>query len=97
MSAVLRAKMYVTVVENYPSEKNYQKQWLIDHPDFVIEKTAEQLYLAPVYEEDGINKEWSEATPSGSLSLFISNKNAWGRVKEGDYVFVDITPTTREG
>lgn len=52
----------------------------------------EQLYLEPVYEVSGENKQWSQWTPGGSLHLSISNPGAKGKHEVGKEYYVDITP-----
>lgn len=53
----------------------------------------ETVVLHPVYSEDGVNKQWSQWTPSGELRLTISNPAAQGRLREGEFFFVDLIPT----
>lgn len=49
---------------------------------------------------DGAKKEnanWSKWTPSGVLSLSISNPDAHGVIKVGSEYMVDITPVAEQG
>lgn len=55
-------------------------------------KYAEQIQMNPVYGTGEENKSYSEATPSGSISLCITNKNAWGFFVDGKKYYVDFTP-----
>lgn len=54
------------------------------------EITSEIVEFFPVYGESGPNKAWSLATPSGSISLTINNKAAFGHFKPGKCYFVDF-------
>lgn len=38
------------------------------------------------------NKTWSKWTPSGSLSMFVNNPDAYDQFKPGDVFFLDFTP-----
>lgn len=49
---------------------------------------------------DGAKKEnsnWSKWTPSGALSLSISNPDAHGVIKVGSEYMIDITPVAEQG
>jgi hypothetical protein len=60
---------------------------------------AEEVKLKCVYTEDRNhpNFEWSEATPSGELSLYVSNPEAFGKVKPGVLYHVTITKAPKQG
>lgn len=55
------------------------------------DKSAEVVSLKPVYSSDPAseNYSFSQATPSGSMELLVSNPDAWGM--SGTYT-LDITP-----
>jgi len=55
-------------------------------------KKSEVIEAMPVYSTSEENKTWSEATPSGSLSMTISNPSAFGALEPGQEFFIDITP-----
>lgn len=59
-------------------------------------KTSEQVQLYPVYSSDPENPNhgWSEATPSGSIQMTITNPGAWGCFVQGQEYFVDFKPAT---
>jgi hypothetical protein len=59
-------------------------------------KMYEVLHAHPVYYSTEENKSFAEATPSGSLSLTISNPAAWGVIKSGDEFYLDFTPINKE-
>jgi len=52
----------------------------------------EHVYLSAVYDNGKANKEWSEATPAGSLDMVISNPDAKGQFVAGKEYFLDFTP-----
>lgn len=60
--------------------------------DLGNEKYAEVINMAPVYGNGEENKSYFKATPSGSISLTITNKDAWGFFAQGKEYFVDFTP-----
>lgn len=57
--------------------------------------------LRAVTRQDGDNAAWSAATPSGELSLTITNKDAWplflNAFEDGSDLFMDFTPADTEG
>lgn len=57
--------------------------------------TLEVVRLNCVYTKDGANAQWSKWTPSGSLTLSISNPDAMGTLKPGFYK-ITITPCGAE-
>lgn len=56
---------------------------------------AETIILQAVY-DDGCeeNKSFSEATPSASVNMTISNKAAFGAFVEGQKYYVNFSPAT---
>lgn len=85
MNAVLRLKMCVSSRKDVADSKG--------------EKVQEELDLSAVYSNnDGdANKQWSKWTPSGHLRFTISNPGAFGKVLPGQFVFVDLTVTDKDG
>ena len=55
-------------------------------------KYAEVVSMHPVYSDSEENKTFSDATPSGSVQLTVSNKNAWGFFVTGKEYYLDFTP-----
>ena len=57
-------------------------------------KQCEQLKLRVVYSSDknSPNYSFSEATPSGELSLTITNRSAWGAFEVGKEYDISIKP-----
>lgn len=55
---------------------------------------VEELQLRPVYSDDksSVNYQWSQWTPSGLLTLQITNPAAIGKVKRGQDFYVDLIP-----
>ncbi|HEV8448561.1 MAG TPA: hypothetical protein VGQ44_17145 [Gemmatimonadaceae bacterium] len=63
---------------------------------------AEQLHMAPVVSGETFgpngeseNNSYSRWTPSGSLSLVITNPNLHGKFTVGDEYYVDFTPAPK--
>jgi hypothetical protein len=58
----------------------------------------DQITLYPVYSPDPAdpNYSYSQATPSGQLSLTISNPNLLGKIKENQVYLLDFTEVTDE-
>lgn len=54
--------------------------------------SAATIVMSPVWEEDGVNREWSKATPSGRLEMMITNPAAVESFELGREYFVDFTP-----
>lgn len=53
---------------------------------------AEQIVLRAVYGDSEENKSFSEATPSASVSMSISNKAAHGAFVQGEEYYVEFKP-----
>lgn len=51
----------------------------------------EEVDLYAVFEQEGENKKWAQATPAGALRLTIDNPEAFGKFREGRDYFIDIT------
>ena len=58
-------------------------------------KQSEFVQLRAVYKTCPENKVWAEATPSGELSLSISNPGAFDVFYEGQEFFIDFTPVDK--
>lgn len=85
MSNQIKAKVRVNDVQESRG-KNYQKE---GQPE---EKLSETVYMHPVYGDGTENKSFSEATPSGLISLTITNPNAYGFFVANKEYYVDFTP-----
>jgi len=60
--------------------------------------SAEELSLSAVYGQEGSpNAQWSKWTPSAMLTLQVNNPGAFGRVLPGQFYFVDLIPTDKDG
>lgn len=67
------------------------------HADGNGDITQEEIQMSAVYGADGTaNKQWSKWTPSGSLSFTVSNPEAFGKVLPGQFIFVDLSLTTKD-
>jgi hypothetical protein len=55
-------------------------------------KTGEQVFLSPVYSSDPTteNYSFSQATPSGQISMGITNPGAWGFFERGAEYVIDF-------
>ena len=53
-------------------------------------KSQTIVKMSPV--SDAANKTWSQATPSGEISLSITNQDAIDAFKLGEHYYVDFTP-----
>lgn len=83
MSAVLRLKMSVSSVKSVADGNG--------------EKASEELTFQAVYGSAGSsNEQWSKWTPAAHLSMTISNPGAFDKLRTGQFVFVDITPTDKD-
>lgn len=58
---------------------------------------GEVVKLAAVNGVAGDNVDWSQWTPTGSMTLHITNPDAVGRLKAGQIVYIDISPMDTEG
>lgn len=63
------------------------------------EKASETLGMSPVcksggYPEDGLDEDntYAKWSPSGSLSLTITNPALWGQFKPGQKFYLDFSP-----
>lgn len=54
------------------------------------QEPIESVTLNAVYAEEGVNKEWSKYTPSGTLQMTITNPAAQGKLKQGHEYILDI-------
>lgn len=78
MTVQVRAKFRCMNVEQKPN----------GNPDQVYI----EVRFIPVWEQDGVNKQWSMATPSGELKMAITNPAATDWFEMGKEYFLDITP-----
>jgi hypothetical protein len=85
---MIRAKMHCDAVREYTYAAT----------DKVPEtKYCEEVRLSAVYGKDGsANAQWSKSTPSGSVNLTITNPDAWGKIKQGRFYFVDVSEATED-
>lgn len=73
----VRAKFRVTSVQQYPTAGEFQYA---------------QVTMMPVYNDSPENESWSKATPSGQISMMITNPEAAGAFVTGKSYLVDFTP-----
>lgn len=55
---------------------------------------SEELKMSAVCGKTAEDNSYSQATPSGELSLSITNKALHGKFKPGQKFYVDFTPAT---
>lgn len=61
-------------------------------------KTQEEIALQAVYgPEDSANAQWSKWTPSANLTMHVNNPAAFGKVLPGQFYFVDLIQTDKDG
>lgn len=58
------------------------------NPDVVVANVG----LIPVWEQEGVNKKWSQATPNGKIEMTITVPESVSFFELGAEVFVDFTP-----
>lgn len=59
--------------------------------------TAEEIEMCAVYGAPGtVNNKWSKWTPNGRLTMTVSNPDVFGKVLPGQFIFVDLVPTTKD-
>lgn len=77
----VRAKMRVVGHKVSLHSKSVSPEWV-------------QVTMQPVYGEGEFdsNSQWSKWTPSGELTLTISNPEAYEQLKLGQAYYVDINP-----
>lgn len=56
----------------------------------VEETSCEEVWMTAAC--DDLNKEWHDATPVGDLHFIINNPAAFGQLKTGQDIMVDLTP-----
>jgi hypothetical protein len=61
---------------------------IVDHQGA---RTADEVVLQAVTNDDGVNKEWSRWTPSINFSFTVTNPNLMGKYKAGQYYMIDLT------
>lgn len=84
-SAVLRLKMMVNTVKTVHGSEG--------------EPQSQELALSAVYsnKEGSANAQWSKWTPSASLTMTVSNTAAFNKVRPGQFLYVDLIPTDKDG
>lgn len=82
--AVLRLKMMVNTLKTVHGNEGQAEY--------------QEIALSAVYSNkvDSANAQWSRWTPSASLTMQVSNTTAFNKVKPGQFVYVDITPTDKD-
>lgn len=63
------------------------QQHYVPNPD----KRLTEVGLSPVWEQDGPNRQWSEATPQGSITLMITTPAA-DSFELGKEYLIDFMP-----
>ncbi len=55
-------------------------------------RSAATVRMVAVWEQDGVNKQWSEATPSGNLEMLITIPDTVECFDLGKEYFLDFRP-----
>jgi hypothetical protein len=55
--------------------------------------TSEEIAIQAVVNDGGINKSWAKWTPYINYNFTVTNPQAWGKLKPGDFLFIDLTLT----
>lgn len=85
--AKFRLNSYTTELHQKPGRKeDGSPDWSKTTPE---EKRT--LNLTPVHDEEGENRDFWDATPSGSIQLGVVNPAAWKHFEIGKEYFVDFT------
>ncbi len=59
---------------------------------------AEEIVANAVHGKEGsANAEWSKWTPVGQLSFTVNNPAAFESVRPGQYFFIELVPTDKDG
>lgn len=60
--------------------------------------SGEEISCHAVYsnEAGSANAQWSKYTPSANLNLLVNNPAAFGKIRPGQFVFIDITITDKD-
>lgn len=70
----------------------FKCQSVVKHPEPAHDGGFVAVSFHAVYGEGKENKEWSKYTPSGNLTMSITNPDAFGWFEEGKEYFLDLTP-----
>ncbi|HEY9250985.1 MAG TPA: hypothetical protein VIO38_17710 [Rariglobus sp.] len=54
--------------------------------------SAATVSLVPVWEQEGVNRKWSKATPSGKIEMLITEPGSVEQFELGKEYHVDFTP-----
>lgn len=54
------------------------------------DRWSEDVKLSAVSDEEETNKPWAEATPSGTITMSITNSGAWGYFQPGGEYFLEF-------
>ena len=52
---------------------------------------SETVVLAAMYSNNPEDNSYSEATPSATLNMVVTNKSLWGHFKPGQKYYLDFT------
>ena len=56
------------------------------------DQSAATVVLVPVWEQDGVNRKWSKATPSGKHEMLITEPGCVEQFELGRDYYLDFTP-----
>ena len=94
MATPMRCKFTIVNVDS-----NGGRGWPEDMPreeqteDNMVPVThSEIVKLTPIYSDSPEDRSFSDATPSGEIKLWITNKALHGKLHPGEVYVVDFTP-----
>ncbi|WP_259667921.1 hypothetical protein [Rhizobium lentis] len=64
----------------------------INHAHTGPDSSVATVQMFPVWEQDGVNKKWSQATPNGKLEMTITVPETVARFELGKEYFLDFRP-----
>ncbi|RUM06896.1 hypothetical protein EFR84_11445 [Rhizobium chutanense] len=64
----------------------------INHAHTGPASSVATVSMFPVWEQDGVNKKWSQATPNGKLEMTITVPESVAQFELGKEYFLDFRP-----
>lgn len=64
--------------------------YIVQHYGVNGEVVHEEIWMSAVCDDGDSNKDWSKYTPVGNLHFIVTNEACFGRIKNGDTLYVDL-------